>query len=187
MSSEVLTTIRRRDRGPPIAVLIPAIATQAGNAVGHPGDAADDRVRRRGRPRQRRADAGGRPECRRVAQRRRRVDLHRRYRQRQEVAITTSGGLGEAEVGGPAISIVPKTGGNTFKGAVYLSGVPSGWVGSNYTTTLRRAGLTTPGALIKQWDFTGGIGGPIKKDRLWFFVTAATKGSTGRFPGSIRT
>ena len=30
--------------------------------------------------------------------------------------MTTSGGLGEAEVGGPALNIVPKTGGNTRQG-----------------------------------------------------------------------
>ena len=41
----------------------------------------------------------------------------------QEIAMTTSGGLGEAEVGGPALNVVPKTGGNTVKGSVYLSGV----------------------------------------------------------------
>ena len=35
----------------------------------------------------------------------------------QEVVTTTSGGLGEAEVGGPTLSIVPKSGGNTIKGA----------------------------------------------------------------------
>ena len=29
--------------------------------------------------------------------------------------MTTAGGLGEAEVGGPTINIVPRTGGNTFK------------------------------------------------------------------------
>ena len=33
-----------------------------------------------------------------------------------EVAITTSGGLGETEVGGPTMNIVPRTGGNTFTG-----------------------------------------------------------------------
>ena len=31
----------------------------------------------------------------------------------QEVTMTTSGGLGEAEVGGPTMNIVPKEGGNT--------------------------------------------------------------------------
>ena len=37
----------------------------------------------------------------------------------EEVAFTSSGGMGEAAVGGPLISIVPRTGGNTFKGAAY--------------------------------------------------------------------
>ena len=49
-----------------------------------------------------------------------------------------SGGLGEAEVGGPAMSIVPKTGGNTIKGSVYFAGVSEGMVDSNYTQELRR-------------------------------------------------
>ena len=51
----------------------------------------------------------------------------------QEISTTTSGGLGEAEVGGPSFSIVPKTGGNTFKGSLYASNVTSGMVGNNYT------------------------------------------------------
>src|SRR5688500_17839446 len=49
-----------------------------------------------------------------------------------EVVTTTSGGLGEAEVGGPTLSIVPRSGGNSVAGSVYLSGVPNGWVGNNY-------------------------------------------------------
>src|SRR5512144_847232 len=46
----------------------------------------------------------------------------------QEVVTTTSGGLGEAEVGGPTLSIVPKSGGNKIAGQAYLSGVGSGMV-----------------------------------------------------------
>ena len=40
----------------------------------------------------------------------------------QEVVTTTSGGLGEAEVGGPTLSIIPKSGGNTLAGNAYASG-----------------------------------------------------------------
>jgi hypothetical protein len=83
----------------------------------------------------------------------------------QEISMTTSGGLGEAEVGGPSFSIVPKTGGNTIKGSVYASNVTGGMVGNNYTDELRARGLTTPGALTKLWDYNVGLGGPIKKDR----------------------
>ena len=101
----------------------------------------------------------------------------------EEVALTSSGGMGEAAVGGPLISIVPRTGGNTHKGAAYLSIVPEAWVGSNYSEALRRAGLATPGFLLKQWDVSGGFGGPIKQDRLWYYVTGRDEGQYRSIPG----
>ena len=100
-----------------------------------------------------------------------------------EVVTTTSGGLGEAEVGGPTLSIVPKSGGNAVAGQVYLSAVPDGWVGSNYSEELRAAGLSTPGKLIKQWDYTGGVGGPIRRDRIWYYLTARDVGQHRTIPG----
>ncbi|HUK36127.1 MAG TPA: hypothetical protein VLV86_19555 [Vicinamibacterales bacterium] len=101
----------------------------------------------------------------------------------QEISMTTSGGLGEAEVGGPSFSIVPKTGGNTFKGTAYESNVTSGMVGNNYTDALKAAGLTTPGKLYKLWDTNAGFGGPIMKDRLWFFAQFRNEGSYRTVPG----
>jgi hypothetical protein len=100
----------------------------------------------------------------------------------QEVVTTTSGGLGEVEVGGPSLSIIPRSGGNTIKGAAYLSGVGKAMVGSNYSEQLRAAGLTTPGVLLRQWDYTFGIGGPIKKDRLWYYATARDEGQYRSIP-----
>jgi hypothetical protein len=100
----------------------------------------------------------------------------------QEVVTTTSGGLGETEVGGPSLSIIPKSGGNTLRGAAYLSGVSKGMVGSNYSQELQVLGLTTPGKLLKQWDFTGGVGGPIIRDRVWYYVTARDEGQYRSIP-----
>ena len=40
----------------------------------------------------------------------------------QEVVTTTSGGLGEAEVGGPRSASFPKSGGNSIAGNAYVSG-----------------------------------------------------------------
>jgi hypothetical protein len=101
----------------------------------------------------------------------------------QEVVTTTSGGLGEVEVGGPTLSIIPRSGGNTTRGAAYLSGVSKGMVSSNYSDSLRNAGLTTPGQLLQQWDYTFGIGGPIKKDRLWYYGTIRDEGQYRSIPG----
>ena len=100
----------------------------------------------------------------------------------QEITFTVSAGLGEAEVSGPALSVVPKTGGNAFRGSVYLAGVSSGMVGSNYTPELQAAGLSAPGKLLKLWDYTAGLGGPIKKDRLWYFLNLRNQGSHTSVP-----
>ncbi|HZM94977.1 MAG TPA: carboxypeptidase regulatory-like domain-containing protein [Vicinamibacterales bacterium] len=101
----------------------------------------------------------------------------------QEVVTTNSGGLGEAEVGGPAMNIVPRSGGNTVKGQIYVSGVPPAWVNSNYDDDLRNRGLAAPGKLLKQWDETVGVGGPIVKDRLWYYGTYRDEGQHRSIPG----
>ena len=101
----------------------------------------------------------------------------------QEIATTTSGGLGEAEVGGPSFSIVPKTGGNSFKGSFYQSNVTKGMVGDNYSADLQSRGLTTPGKLFKLWDSNVGVGGPIAKDKMWFFFQFRDQGSHRTIPG----
>jgi hypothetical protein len=101
----------------------------------------------------------------------------------REVTMITSGGLGEVEGGGPALNIVPKEGGNSVRGSVFVSGVTEGMIGSNYTEELRARGLTTPGQTRKVWDFNLGVGGPIKQDRLWFFGTFRDEGSERSVPG----
>ena len=62
----------------------------------------------------------------------------------------------------------------------------SALVGSNYTDELRAAGLRTPGELLKLWDINGGVGGPIKKDRVWYFVNSREEGSWQSVPGMYR-
>jgi hypothetical protein len=100
-----------------------------------------------------------------------------------EVAIDITGGLGEAEVGGPVVNVVPRTGGNTFSGTIFAAGANSSMQGSNFTDELRNAGLRAPGDLVKMWDLNGALGGPIKRDRLWFFATTRYQGTQRYVPG----
>jgi hypothetical protein len=95
----------------------------------------------------------------------------------QEVSITTSGGMGEAEVGGPVINIVPRSGGNTIRGSLFANGANSAMQGDNFTQELREAGLSNPASLIKMWDVNGAFGGPIRRDRLWYFLTSRYSGN----------
>ena len=84
------------------------------------------------------------------------------------------------------MNIVPKTGGNSVRGTIYAAGVGNALVGSNYTDELRTAGLRTPGELLKLWDFNAGVGGPIVKDRVWYFVNSREEGSWQSVPGMYR-
>ena len=95
----------------------------------------------------------------------------------QELAYTLSGGLGEAETGGPIMNVVPRTGGNTFGGSFFFSGANSAMQGSNLTQELRAAGLRDPNELIKTWEVNGAIGGPLIRDRLWFFFSTKNQGT----------
>jgi hypothetical protein len=101
----------------------------------------------------------------------------------REVVMITSGGLGEAENGGPSLNIVPKEGGNSVRGSFFAAGVTQGMIGDNYSAELRARGLTTPGVTRKVWDFNLGVGGPLLQDRLWYFGTFRDEGSERSVPG----
>ena len=96
----------------------------------------------------------------------------------QEVTFTTAGGLGESETAGLVMNVVPKTGGNSTTGSVAYAGTGEALQSNNYTDELKAQGLTTPIPLTKSYDLNGAVGGPIKKDRLWYFANGRTQGGT---------
>ncbi len=101
----------------------------------------------------------------------------------QEIAITTSGSLGESEVGGPVINVVPRTGGNTFAAHYFFTGLSGGMQSSNYTDELRDAGLRTPAKTNYMYDTSFALGGPIIRDKLWFYGLAYYRASSNDVPG----
>ena len=101
----------------------------------------------------------------------------------QEVVLTTSGGLGEAETAGVVLNIIPRDGGNTFSGTFVMSGATGAMQGSNYTQRLRDAGLRSPSELMKVREINPMGGGPILRDRLWFYTTYREVYSENTIPG----
>ena len=94
-----------------------------------------------------------------------------------------SGNLGEAETGGPQMTVVPKSGGNQFSGTFVVNGVNEAMQDSNYTDRLKAAGLTAPPKVIKLYDLQASAGGPVKRDRLWFYFNYRRYGSADAQPG----
>ena len=86
-----------------------------------------------------------------------------------EMQVTLSGGLGEAEVGASTVNIVPRTGGNRLAGTGFISNAGEWSMGSNLDDTLRSYGIVDPPDIVNAWDASFSLGGPIKRDRLWYF------------------
>ena len=80
------------------------------------------------------------------------------------------------------MNIVPKTGGNTMHGSFFASGTGGRLQSDNLTPALKDQGVTAATPLTKVYDFSGTLGGPIRKDRAWYFVNAHTGGSTKDSP-----
>jgi len=89
----------------------------------------------------------------------------------QEVVVQTAAGSAEATTGGVQINIVPREGGNTFSGT--FSGEFTGpkLSSENLTDELRALGLTAAPSIREYGDVGGGLGGPIRRDKLWFFAS----------------
>src|SRR5688572_4923890 len=95
----------------------------------------------------------------------------------QEVTFSLSGGLGEAPTGGPQMNIVPKAGGNTFSGSLFVTGANGAMQGDNITQEIRAAGLSGRNELKKLWEVNPALGGPIRRDLLWFYGTFRHQGN----------
>ncbi|HUK35664.1 MAG TPA: carboxypeptidase regulatory-like domain-containing protein, partial [Vicinamibacterales bacterium] len=94
-----------------------------------------------------------------------------------EVTVQTVGGLGEFETAGVQMNIVPKQGGNTMSGLIAGSGFSGGMQSDNYSSDLQARGAGSPNPTYHVYDFSAGVGGPIMKDKLWFYMSVREQGS----------
>src|SRR5687768_4715406 len=90
-----------------------------------------------------------------------------------EFAIDVSGVDAQAATGGVRINFIPRDGGNRFSGTLVGSFANESFAGDNYTgSDVQSRGLTAPNKIKGNGDFNPGFGGPIKRDALWFFLSA---------------
>ena len=87
----------------------------------------------------------------------------------EEVAVRVGGGLGETDTGGPIMNIIPRSGGNTFRGTAFVSTAGDWSKGNNLNDELRAVGIDEAPGIIQAHDASLSYGGPILRDRLWFF------------------
>jgi len=87
-----------------------------------------------------------------------------------EITITTSALPAEIQAGGAYVNNIPKDGGNTVNASVFLGYTNGNWQSDNVTDELRAKGLSAANSIEHIQNFTGVMGGPIRKDKLWILL-----------------
>ena len=90
----------------------------------------------------------------------------------QEVNIQTGAAQADQWSGGVQLNVTPKDGGNNFKGSFFINGSTSSWQADNFTQRVKDRRLRTPNTLKRLRDINPSFGGPIVRDKLWFYGSA---------------
>jgi hypothetical protein len=99
-----------------------------------------------------------------------------------EVTIDTSGLSAEQGQGGIRINYIPRDGGNTLRGSTFVTFANNDMQSDNLTDDLVARGLPSPNAIKTTYDVNPGFGGPIRRDRVWFYATGRVN-RADQYPG----
>jgi len=102
-----------------------------------------------------------------------------------EVQVTYNGASAEIETAGANFNFVTKDGGNRFSGAARFFFANSDMQWNNLGDTLRSRGVTSRQSVRKIYDYGGALGGPVVKDKLWFFAASRKWGAENNQPNSF--
>ena len=100
----------------------------------------------------------------------------------QERTVETGGGLAQSNAT-IVMNMIPKTGGNTLTFDASGSYSNEHLQSDNLTDELRAQGTSTTNKALLLYDASASVGGPIKRDRLWFFATGRAVGNKNTLAG----
>jgi hypothetical protein len=100
-----------------------------------------------------------------------------------ETTVQTGGISPESNASGVSINMIPKEGGNALNFELSGTFANHHLQSENLDDTLRDRGLTTTSKVLALYDVNVTAGGPIKKDRLWFFLATRFLGNKNQVPG----
>jgi Carboxypeptidase regulatory-like domain len=89
----------------------------------------------------------------------------------EEISYQTSSLPAEAPVGGVQINMIPRDGGNVYRGSLFATGGNGDMQSNNLDDDLVRLGFLARNRVKSVYDVNVTYGGPIQRDRLWFFAT----------------
>jgi hypothetical protein len=87
----------------------------------------------------------------------------------QEAVYQTAGGNAETLTGGVNMNLIPKDGGNQFRGGFKAFKSPESWQGDNLTDDLQAKGVSAVDKISNFYEWNVEQGGPIIQNKLWFY------------------
>lgn len=102
----------------------------------------------------------------------------------EEMQLETTGLGAESGSGSTSLNAIPKSGSNVFRGSIdgYFSN--AAMHGNNLTDEIKAFGINTAAEVQKIYRIGAQLGGPIKRDQLWFFAAIGRWGSRVNQPGA---
>jgi hypothetical protein len=88
----------------------------------------------------------------------------------QELSYEFGAISAEVAGGGVRVNIIPRDGGNRFSGSSFVNFANDKMQGNNVDDTLRSQGVPTADSILKIYDTSVAVGGPLVKDKLWFWT-----------------
>jgi len=104
----------------------------------------------------------------------------------QEVAVDVAAGSAEQSTGGVRVNIIPREGGNQFTGSFYATGTGDGLQSDNIDQELRDRGLISASKVKSNFEVNPTFGGPLVRDRLWFFTSGRVSQVNNYIGGALR-
>ena len=89
----------------------------------------------------------------------------------QEISLETAGLSAESELSGIRTNVIPKEGGNAFRGTFATAFTNSSLQSDNLGPDLQALGLRSVPRVNKVYDINPAVGGPIARDKVWFFAS----------------
>jgi len=90
----------------------------------------------------------------------------------EQISFETGAISAEMGTGGIRVNMIPKEGGNTFKGTFFLNGTNNSFQTDNLTEALKGQTLAAVNKMKRVYDVNGSLGGPVKKNKLWFYFAS---------------
>src|SRR5439155_753328 len=97
-----------------------------------------------------------------------------------EISVMTAAIPADTSGGGIRLNSILKDGGNQMSGQIFIGGSDGSWQADNIDDKLKARNIQSANGVQHVQQFTGSVGGPLIKDKIWWIIAARHQSSDQR-------